>query len=132
MASVSVNTLQKNLEAATRKYQDLQDDLSKAVEARERLAAQQVESENVKKEFAGLKPENTVYKLIGPILIPQDQSEAKSNVEKRLDFITAELKRVENQITEIGEQSERAKTEIVQIQTAYQALQQQKSSESSK
>jgi len=42
-------------------------------------------------EFATLKPTNTVYKLIGPILVSQDQEEAKSNVEKRLEFISTEL-----------------------------------------
>ncbi|KAG8816251.1 hypothetical protein FRC17_000383 [Serendipita sp. 399] len=145
MSSDVKTSLQNKLETATRKYQDLQDELAKAVEARQRLEAQQVETENVKKvhcsalssnpilfltktsikEFATLKPSNTVYKLVGPVLLPQDQSEAKSNVEKRLEFIAAEFKRVEAQIKDLGEQSERVKTEIVQIQTAHQALQQQ-------
>ena len=34
---------------------------------------------------------NTVYKLIGPVLVKQDQAEAKANVEKRLEFITSEM-----------------------------------------
>ena len=42
-------------------------------------------------EFETLKPSNTVYKLIGPVLIEQDQSEAKANVDKRLEFIRSEL-----------------------------------------
>lgn len=125
MATDTKSSLQTRLEATTRKYQDLEEELSKHVEARERLGAQQVETESVKKEFATLKPANVVYKLIGPVLVPQEQAEAKSNVDKRLDFIAAEIKRVEALIKDIGEQSERAKTEIVQIQTAHQALQQQ-------
>jgi len=32
-----------------------------------------------------------IYKLIGPALIRQDLNEVRSNVEKRLDFINAEL-----------------------------------------
>ena len=38
-----------------------------------------------------LKPHNTVYKLIGPGLMPQDPEEAKSTVEKRLEFIKKEM-----------------------------------------
>jgi len=32
-----------------------------------------------------------VYKLIGPVLVKQDQVEAKSNVETRLEFIRSEM-----------------------------------------
>jgi len=124
MASNPTSSLAPQLEAATRKYQDLQEELSKAVSSREKLGAQQVETESVKKEFATLKAANIVYKLIGPVLVPQDHEEAKSNVEKRLEFISTELKRVETQIKDLGEQSEKVKSEIVRIQTAAQALQQ--------
>jgi len=124
MATNVTPSLAPQLEVATRKYQDLQEELSKAVSSREKLGAQQVETESVKKEFATLKATNIVYKLIGPVLVPQDQEDAKSNVEKRLEFISAELKRVETQIKDLGEQSEKVKSEIVRIQTAVQALQQ--------
>jgi hypothetical protein len=59
MATDTKSSLQTRLEAATRKYQDLQEELSKHVEARERLGAQQVETESVKKvthtQASGLK-----------------------------------------------------------------------------
>jgi prefoldin beta subunit len=42
-------------------------------------------------EFAQLKSHNTVFKLIGPALVPQDANEAKVNVEKRLEFIKNEM-----------------------------------------
>lgn len=45
----------------------------------------------VTKEFATLKPGNDVYKLIGPVLVKQDQAEAKANVDKRLEFIKSEM-----------------------------------------
>lgn len=38
-----------------------------------------------------LAEENTIYKMIGPVLVQQDQSEAKANVETRLEFISSEL-----------------------------------------
>jgi len=83
------------------------------IEARQRLDSQQSENELVLKvrptyaigrpvqldscrtrsrqEFAQLKSHNTVFKLIGPSLVPQDANEAKVNVEKRLEFIKNEM-----------------------------------------
>ncbi|CAA7259942.1 unnamed protein product [Cyclocybe aegerita] len=113
-------SLQTKLEQASGEFQKLQVDLSKAVEARQRLDAQLSENELVKKEFAQLTPDNTVYKLMGPVLVQQDQAEAKSNVDTRLDFIRGEIRRVEGQIKEIQEKQEKKKGELVQLQTALQ------------
>lgn len=38
-----------------------------------------------------MKSTNTIYKLVGPALVEQDQTEAKANVEKRLEFIKSEM-----------------------------------------
>lgn len=32
-----------------------------------------------------------VYKLIGPVLVKQDLAEARANVRKRIEYISAEL-----------------------------------------
>jgi hypothetical protein len=45
----------------------------------------------VPKEFAQLTPENVVFKLMGPVLVKQDQTEAKHNVDTRLEFIRGEM-----------------------------------------
>lgn len=55
MASNAASSLQQRLDSATRKYQDLQEELSKNVEARERLGAQQAETQGVKKGRWNLK-----------------------------------------------------------------------------
>lgn len=111
MSQQSISSLKPRLEAATKAYQDLQEDLEKAVASRAKLEAQLLETENVKKvyaslkllgrvwlrltgigqEFATLKSHNMVYKLVGPILVPQERSEAKLNVDTRLDFIRGEM-----------------------------------------
>ncbi|KAG8990836.1 hypothetical protein FRB94_008900 [Tulasnella sp. JGI-2019a] len=116
-------SLHERLEKATNDYKKLEQDLNSAVENRQRLDAQLTENEQVQKEFATLKPANTVYKLIGPVLVPQDQAEAKSNVEKRLEFIKSEIKRVEKLLKDLGEKSEKAKAEIVHIQALSQTQQ---------
>ncbi|KAI0932985.1 hypothetical protein AcW1_000059 [Taiwanofungus camphoratus] len=116
-------TLEDRLHATSTDYQKIQNDISVSVEARQRLDAQLSENELVKKEFAQLTEANTVYKLIGPVLVKQDQAEAKSNVEKRLEFIRGEIKRVEGQLKDLDEKSEKKKTELVEIQAALQQQQ---------
>jgi len=48
-------------------------------------------SDCLPQEITLLKPHNTVYKLVGPSLVPQDQGEARVNVEKRLEYIRSEV-----------------------------------------
>ena len=145
-------SLELKLQQASAEFQQLQADLSTVVEARQRLDAQLSENELVKKvcrvwlvwlpfsfhliavtlvqEFAQLTSGNTVYKLIGPVLVKQDQAEAKSNVNTRLDFIRSEMsgfspnstnseltnkpcsQRVEGQIKDIEQKQEKKKTEV--------------------
>lgn len=118
-------SLAVRLETASADFQKLQLELSTVVEARQRLDAQLNENELVKKEFAQLTPDNVVFKQIGPALVKQDQAEAKSNVNTRLDFIKGEIKRVEGQLKDIEQKTERKKAEIIDIQTAIQQQQAQ-------
>jgi prefoldin beta subunit len=39
-----------------------------------------------------------VYKLVGPVLMSVELEESKSNVNKRLEFIEGEIKKVDNSI----------------------------------
>ncbi|TBU37503.1 prefoldin subunit 6 [Dichomitus squalens] len=116
--------LQERLQTTSADFQKIQNDLSLVVDARQKLEAQFSENELVKKEFASLTADNTVYKLIGPVLIKQDQMEAKQNVDTRLDFIRGEIKRVEGQLKDLGEKSETKKLQLVEIQAALQQHQQ--------
>ncbi|KAJ7596919.1 prefoldin subunit 6 [Mycena floridula] len=111
--------LHPKLQAASRDFQKLQADYSVAVQSRQRLDAQLSENELVKKELDLLQPENVVYKQIGPVLVKQDQAEAKSNVDTRLEFIRGEIKRYEAQLKEIEKQSEQKK-ELGEIQSSIQ------------
>lgn len=43
------------------------------------------------KETDILEADAKIYKLIGPLLVKQDFKECKSNVEKRIEFISKEL-----------------------------------------
>lgn len=58
---------------------------------RQTYAQQANENDMVKKELDLLDDETKVYKLVGPVLLKQDVDEAKTNVNKRLEFINNEL-----------------------------------------
>lgn len=49
------------------------------------------ENAMVKKELELLEDDGDVFKLIGPALVKQPKSEALSNIEKRIEFISAEM-----------------------------------------
>ncbi|KAL4244227.1 prefoldin subunit beta family protein [Abortiporus biennis] len=124
MASAQIHQLQDRLQTASSEFQKIQSDLSKIVEARQKLETQQSENQLVEKEFSLLTPEQTVYKLIGPVLVKQDQVDAKSNVKKRLEFINGEMKRVEGQLKDLELKADQKKEEIMEIQAAIQHHQQ--------
>ena len=42
-------------------------------------------------EFSKLKDDETIYKLIGPVLLKQEKAEAESTVNGRLEFIGKEM-----------------------------------------
>ncbi|EFW16672.1 hypothetical protein D8B26_001337 [Coccidioides posadasii str. Silveira] len=111
---------QKQLQALTDEYQKLQLELQGVVEAREKLEAQQQENKSVQKEFATLDDDANIYKLIGPVLLKQDKTDAVMAVDGRLDFIEKEIKRIESQIADIEEKSEKKKAEVIRLQTQMQ------------
>jgi prefoldin beta subunit len=42
-------------------------------------------------ELAALKPGESVYKLMGPMLVRQEQADARAVVDGRLEFLEKEL-----------------------------------------
>ncbi|KAG9532114.1 hypothetical protein KCU93_g1271, partial [Aureobasidium melanogenum] len=111
---------QKQLQALSDEYTTLQNELQTTVTARQKLESQQQENKGVKSEFANLDDDANIYKLVGPILLKQDVSEAKSTVDGRLEFIEKEINRIEKQISDIQEKSEEKKMAVFQLQTEIQ------------
>ncbi|GAA5961425.1 hypothetical protein JCM8115_003445 [Rhodotorula mucilaginosa] len=120
MSTSTGASLEAKLQAATSIYTKLESDYARAVEARQLLDAQKTENEAVKKELASLTEQNKVYKLVGPVLMKQEQSEAKHNVDKRLEWINDEIKRAEAKLKDVGGKLEEKKVEIVNLQGQYQ------------
>ncbi|KAI8877163.1 Prefoldin beta-like protein [Backusella circina FSU 941] len=120
MSSVSV--IEAKLETESKAFQQLQKELTQIIENRQRLESQQQENELVNNEFQHLDSESNIYKLVGPVLVKQDRAEAETNVKNRLNLITGEIKRVEQQLTDLTTKSEKKKDEIARLQLQYQQL----------
>ncbi|RCH84414.1 hypothetical protein CU097_007968 [Rhizopus azygosporus] len=114
--------VEAKLEAESKAFQAIQKELSKVIETRQRLESQQQENELVNKEFEHLDNESNIYKLIGPVLVKQERTEAVTNVKNRLNLISSEIKRVEAQLADLTKKSEAKKQEIAKLQMEYQQL----------
>ena len=114
--------IQKQQQGEVEKYQQLQKDLSKSMSGRQKLEAQLTEN-IVKEELALLDGSNVVFKLLGPVLVKQELGEARATVGKRLDYITAEIKRYESQLRDLEQQLERQRETLAQLQQEFQRAQ---------
>lgn len=61
---------------------------------------QQPTEEDTREQFEGDEQGYRIYKLIGPVLLPQDHDEAYLNVVKRVEFIEREIESIETKIKE--------------------------------
>ena len=57
-------------------------------------------------------------------MVKQDKEDARANVEKRLEFITAELAKVEDALKKCEQEFEDKRRELIQVQTELQQGQQ--------
>ena len=110
--------LQKELEI----FQKLQKDIQKLVQGRQQLDAQYNENKIVKDELDLVEEGGNVFKLTGPVLIKQDLTEAKMNVQKRIDYIQGELKRHEASIKELTGKQDKQRETLTKLQQQYQTV----------
>ncbi|ATZ47585.1 Bcyke2 [Botrytis cinerea B05.10] len=116
---------QQRLQALTEEYQKLQTDLQTSISSRQKLESQQQENKSVQKEFSALSSDSNIYKLVGPVLLKQDKTEAVMAVDGRLEFIEKEIKRVEQAIKDVQDKSDGLKMEIIKLQSETQGAQPQ-------
>ena len=66
-------------------------DLQTIITARQKLSSQHQENKGVQQEFANFPTDSNIYKLVGPVLLKQERSEAVMAVNGRLEFIEREM-----------------------------------------
>lgn len=96
---------------------------SKVVQTRQQLDGQLNENQIVKDELNILRDDAAVYKSVGPILIKTDLVEAKQNVAKRMDYISKEIKRIDDQILSIEKKQDTHREILQKLQHQFQQAQ---------
>lgn len=99
-------------------FSNAQNQLSELMTARSQLETQYQENKIVLDEFQHLNEDSKIYKLTGPVLLPQQYEEAKLNVNKRIEFIEGEIKRVETKIEAQQKSIEESREKLVALRQA--------------
>mmetsp|Transcript_15850 Transcript_15850/g.64776 ORF Transcript_15850/g.64776 Transcript_15850/m.64776 type:complete len:128 (-) Transcript_15850:2801-3184(-) len=118
----SMTKTKAELEKVIAEVRDMQKDVGKITNQHVNLNSQLTENRLVEQELALLKDDAEVFKLIGPVLIKQDILEAKGNVSKRINFITSEMKRTDDQMALLEKKQEAKRTQIMDLQVKLQEL----------
>mmetsp|Transcript_43746 Transcript_43746/g.107396 ORF Transcript_43746/g.107396 Transcript_43746/m.107396 type:complete len:130 (+) Transcript_43746:190-579(+) len=108
----------EQMEAIAQSVQETQGELNVAQNNRGSLRAQLTEVEFVAKELKMLTSEDDgrVFKLVGPIMVAQGLDEARANVNTRLEFIGAELKKADDLVEKLEKKSEQTRMALLQGQ----------------
>ncbi|KAK6124096.1 hypothetical protein DH2020_042181 [Rehmannia glutinosa] len=115
----ALKELQRDLENKANDLNKLQKDISKNHQVRKKYTIQLGENELVLKELDLLNEDANVYKLIGPVLVKQDLAEANANVRKRIEYISAELKRLDGTLQDLEEKQNSKKEAVVVPDSRY-------------
>lgn len=103
-------------------YQTLNAEVQKLLATRQQLQSQVNENEMVLEELQRLSDDANVFKMIGPALIKQDPVEAKSNVNKRIEYIKAEIDRLDSQHKSLDAKKTAKENEIMNLQKKQQGV----------
>ncbi|SHO76556.1 Similar to S.cerevisiae protein YKE2 (Subunit of the heterohexameric Gim/prefoldin protein complex) [Malassezia sympodialis ATCC 42132] len=98
------------------KLQEVQTAFELVVDSHQQLLSQLSENQQVQKEFSSLPGDARIYKRTGPVLVPQEFSEAKVNVDKRIDFIQSEIDRVDVRLKDLASKRDGIQSEIMALQ----------------
>ncbi|XP_057764041.1 prefoldin subunit 6 [Salvia miltiorrhiza] len=119
----AIKELTRDLENKANDFRKLEKDIQKNQQVKKKYTIQLGENELVLKELDLLNEDTNVYKLIGPVLVKQDLAEANANVRKRIEYISAELKRLDGTLQDLQEKLNSKQESISKLQQRIQTLQ---------
>ena len=108
--------LYKQYEFLIKENQCIEKEQSKIRVAINNFENKKNENNIVKSELALLDDEDIVYKLIGPILVQQDISDAKLQVDSRIEIINKEIHKLEKNYQTNSKNMETNRQKIADIQ----------------
>ncbi|XP_066249863.1 prefoldin subunit 6 [Euwallacea similis] len=115
--------LQRKLQSELTNFKTVQKELQKAISTRQQLDGQLNENEIVKEELNLLPTDGKVFKSVGPVLIKTELVEAKQNVSKRIDYISKEVKKVDDLISSLEKKQDVHREALQKLQHQLQQAQ---------
>ncbi|CAG9862182.1 unnamed protein product, partial [Phyllotreta striolata] len=115
--------IQRKLQNELDNFKKTQKELQKTIQSRQQLDSQLNENELVKQELELLPSDGKVYKSVGPVLIKTDLVEAKQNVTKRMEYISKELKRIDDIIGGLENKQDTHRESLQRLQHHFQQAQ---------
>ncbi|MBS7247414.1 MAG: prefoldin subunit beta [Candidatus Freyarchaeota archaeon] len=94
------------------RMQQLQQSLELLISQRTQLEIQLRETEMALKELEGVKPEDAVYKIVGPLLVKADPSKVKGELEDLKVSIDTRIKTLKRQEERSRQQLEEMREKI--------------------
>jgi prefoldin beta subunit len=76
-------------------------------------------------ELSRLEDDNAVFKLMGPIMVKQENVDAVMNVDNRLKYLHAELDRVEKEIKDAQEGAEKCQKVLAEVAGQFRKFQEE-------
>lgn len=108
--------IQRKLETDVTEIKKIEAEYTKVYSAKQSLVEKKSENEMVLAEFNLMSADASVYKLVGPVLAKQDVSESKTNVEKRIEYITKEIERMDKLEQDFQTKVEERRANIQKLQ----------------
>mmetsp|Transcript_23457 Transcript_23457/g.61441 ORF Transcript_23457/g.61441 Transcript_23457/m.61441 type:complete len:134 (+) Transcript_23457:28-429(+) len=115
--------LQKEMGSRVEELQRISKELAKCRDASQKFDTQLQENSVVQKELGLLEADGRVFKLMGPVLVPQSLEESKMNVDKRIEYIETELKRYKEVEEGLLKKKDTAEEAAIKAQEKLQKLQ---------
>ena len=97
-------------------FRSLQESVQKLRGSQQQLMQQLNENEMVKSELEKQDENSPVFKLVGPVLMKHELSDAKQTVEKRIEFIQGDLEKTERRIADKENEAQGVARKIQEIQ----------------
>ena len=111
--------LYKQYEFIIKENQCIEKEQSKIRIAISNYENKKTENNTVKNELALLDDEDVVYKLIGPILVQQETSDAKIQVDSRIEMINKEIHKLEKNYQANQKKIEANRQKVADIQAKF-------------
>ena len=108
--------IQRKLETDVTEIKKIEAEYTKVFAAKQSLVEKKSENEMVLAEFNLMSADASVYKLVGPVLAKQDVAESKTNVEKRIEYITKEIERMDKLEQDFQSKVEERRANIQKLQ----------------